>query len=55
VVGAALPWTFIDGHWAGPRGTVAVRTRYIDDLLEEALRSGVGVARSVLECLYSIT
>lgn len=42
VVGAALPWVLIDGHWAGPRGTVAVRTKYIDDLLEEALRSGVG-------------
>jgi methyltransferase (TIGR00027 family) len=42
VVVAALPWVLIDGHWAGPRGTVAVRTKYIDDLLEEALRSGVG-------------
>jgi methyltransferase (TIGR00027 family) len=41
VVGAVLPWALIDGHWAGPRGTVAVRTRYIDDLLGEALRRGV--------------
>ena len=41
VVGAALPWSLIDGHWPGPRGTVAVRTRYIDDVLGEALRSGV--------------
>jgi methyltransferase (TIGR00027 family) len=41
VVGTALPWNLVDGHWAGPRGTVAVRTRYIDDLLAEALRSGV--------------
>ncbi|HET8531709.1 MAG TPA: hypothetical protein VFO08_11205 [Methylomirabilota bacterium] len=21
VVGAALPWALVDGHWAGPRGT----------------------------------
>jgi methyltransferase (TIGR00027 family) len=41
VVGAALPWALIDGHWAGARGTVAVRTRYIDDHLAETLRSGV--------------
>jgi methyltransferase (TIGR00027 family) len=41
VIGAALPWSLVDGHWSGPRGTVAVRTRYIDDLLAEALRSGV--------------
>ncbi|HKW92086.1 MAG TPA: SAM-dependent methyltransferase [Methylomirabilota bacterium] len=41
LVGAALPWTLVDGHWAGPRGTVAVRTRYIDDLLGAALRDGV--------------
>lgn len=41
VVGAALPWSLIDGHWSGPRGTVAVRTRYIDDVLSEALRRGV--------------
>lgn len=41
VVGAALPWALVDGHWAGPRGTVAVRTRYIDDALEEALRGGL--------------
>src|SRR5262249_40175143 len=30
----------IDGHWSGPRGTVAVRTRYIDDALGAALRRG---------------
>jgi methyltransferase (TIGR00027 family) len=41
VVGAAVPWSLIDGHWPGSRGTVAVRTRYIDDVLSEALRSGV--------------
>jgi methyltransferase (TIGR00027 family) len=41
LVGAALPWALVDGHWAGARGTVAVRTRYIDDLLGEALRDGV--------------
>jgi methyltransferase (TIGR00027 family) len=41
VVGTAVPWSLIDGHWAGPRGTVAVRTRYIDDRLGEALRRGV--------------
>ena len=41
LVGAALPWSLVDGHWSGPRGTVAVRTRYIDDTLEEALRGGV--------------
>jgi methyltransferase (TIGR00027 family) len=41
VVGAAVPWSLIDGHWSGSRGTVAVRTRYIDDVLGEALRSGV--------------
>ena len=41
VVGAALPWSLIDGHWPGPRGTVAVRTRYIDDALGRALRRGV--------------
>lgn len=41
VVGAALPWSLIDGHWTGSRGTVAVRTRYIDDVLGEALRRGV--------------
>ena len=39
--GAAVPWSLIDGHWAGPRGTVAVRTRYIDDALEDALRGGL--------------
>ena len=41
VVGAAVPWSLVDGLWSGPRGTVAVRTRYIDDVLSEALRSGV--------------
>ena len=41
VVGAALPWALVDGHWSGPRGTVAVRTRYIDDALADALRAGV--------------
>jgi methyltransferase (TIGR00027 family) len=42
VVGAAMPWSLVDGHWSGPRGTVAVRTRYIDDALGQALESGVG-------------
>jgi methyltransferase (TIGR00027 family) len=41
VVGGAVPWSLVDGHWAGPRGTVAVRTRYIDDRLGEAIRRGV--------------
>src|SRR5262245_56108719 len=41
VVGAALPWGLVDGHWDGSRGTVAVRTRYIDDALGVALRNGV--------------
>ena len=41
VIGAAVPWSLIDGHWPRSRGTVAVRTRYIDDVLSEALRSGV--------------
>ena len=41
VIGAAFPWSLVDGHWAGPRGTVAVRTRYIDDVLRDALRGGV--------------
>src|SRR5262249_9563224 len=41
VVGAALPWSLIDGHWSGSRGTVVVRTRYIDDVLAEALEKGV--------------
>src|SRR5258705_13925332 len=40
VIGAAMPWSLVDGHWSGPRGTVAVRTRHIDDLLGEALRQG---------------
>jgi methyltransferase (TIGR00027 family) len=41
MVGAVVPWSLIDGHWTGSRGTVAVRTRYIDDLLADALRRGV--------------
>src|SRR5215510_13964989 len=41
VIGAAMPWSLVDGHWSGPRGTVAVRTRYIDDCLVNALRQGV--------------
>jgi methyltransferase (TIGR00027 family) len=41
VVGVAFPWGIVDGHWAGPRGTVAVRTKYIDDLVGDALRAGV--------------
>jgi methyltransferase (TIGR00027 family) len=41
VVGAALPWSLVDGHWDGSRGTVSVRTRYIDDALGAALRNGV--------------
>ena len=41
LIGVAVPWALVDGHWAGPRGTVAVRTRYIDELLGEALRNGV--------------
>ena len=40
LVGAAMPWTLIDGHWAGSRGTVVARTRYIDDVLRDALRQG---------------
>lgn len=41
LVGSTFPWSLVDGHWAGPRGTVAVRTRYIDDVLADALRDGV--------------
>jgi methyltransferase (TIGR00027 family) len=41
VVGAAFPWSLVDGHWSGSRGTVAVRTRYIDDVLAASLRDGV--------------
>ena len=41
LIGAMVPWSLIDGHWAGSRGTVAVRTRYIDDALAAALRNGV--------------
>jgi methyltransferase (TIGR00027 family) len=41
VLGAAMPWSLVDGHWSGPRGTVAVRTRYIDDCLGEAFHHGV--------------
>src|SRR5258705_5354268 len=40
VIGAAMPWSLIDGQWSGPGGTVAVRTRYIDDCLLDALRHG---------------
>ena len=40
LLGAAMPWSLVDGHWSGPRGTVAVRTRYIDDCLGDALRHG---------------
>jgi len=40
VIGAAMPWSLVDGHWSGPRGTVAVRTKYIDDRLVDALRQG---------------
>src|SRR5262245_65545118 len=42
VLGAIVPWSLIDGHWTGSRGTVVVRTRYIDDVVDDALRSGVG-------------
>jgi methyltransferase (TIGR00027 family) len=38
--GRLVPWSLIDGHWGGSRGTVAVRTRYIDDALTAALRGG---------------
>jgi methyltransferase (TIGR00027 family) len=41
LVGSLVPWSLIDGHWTGSRGTVSVRTRYIDDALIAALRSGV--------------
>src|SRR5262245_58748314 len=41
VLGAAVPWSLIDGHWSGSRGTVAVRTRYIDDTVADALQRGV--------------
>ncbi len=41
LVGSIVPWSLIDGHWTGSRGTVAVRTRYIDDALTAALQSGV--------------
>jgi methyltransferase (TIGR00027 family) len=41
LVGSLVPWSLIDGHWTGSRGTVAVRTRYIDDALTAALRRGV--------------
>src|SRR5262249_33733695 len=40
LIGRIVPWSFIDGHWSGSRGTVVVRTRYIDDALTAALRSG---------------
>jgi methyltransferase (TIGR00027 family) len=41
LVRAALPWSLVDGHWDGSRGTVSVRTRYIDDALGGALCNGV--------------
>jgi methyltransferase (TIGR00027 family) len=41
LVGSLVPWSLLDGHWIGSRGTVVVRTRYIDDALTSALRSGV--------------
>jgi len=41
LIGGIVPWSLIDGHWSGSRGTVVVRTRYIDDVLTAALRSGV--------------
>jgi len=41
LIGPIVPWSLIDGHWRGSRGTVVVRTRYIDDALAAALRSGV--------------
>ncbi len=41
LVGPLVPWSLLDGHWAGSRGTVAVRTKYIDDVLADALRRGV--------------
>lgn len=40
VIGLAVPWSLVDGHWAGSRGTVVARTRYIDDVLGEGLRGG---------------
>jgi methyltransferase (TIGR00027 family) len=40
-VGGLVPWSIIDGHWVGSRGTVAVRTRYIDDAVSAALENGV--------------
>ena len=40
VVSAGMPSALVDGHWAGARGTVVVRTRYIDDLLGAALQRG---------------
>jgi len=41
LVGGIVPWSLIDGHWTGSRGTVVVRTRYIDDTLTAALATGV--------------
>jgi methyltransferase (TIGR00027 family) len=41
LIGAAMPWSLVDGHWSGPRSTVAVRTKYIDDCLVDALRQGM--------------
>ena len=41
VLGALVPWSLIDGHWSGSRGTVVARTLYIDDTLAHALQAGV--------------
>jgi len=41
LLGRIVPWSLIDGHWSGSRGTVVTRTRYIDDALTAALASGV--------------
>jgi methyltransferase (TIGR00027 family) len=41
VIGAAVPWSLVHGHWSGSRGTVLARTRYIDDAVGDALRNGV--------------
>ena len=42
LLGRIVPWSLIDGHWSGSRGTVVARTRYIDDALTAALARGVG-------------
>ena len=41
LIGRIVPWSLIDGHWSGSRGTVVARTRYIDDALTAALQEGV--------------